>query len=351
MSVFPSHISPEPLIYCRSSSADPSFNLACEEWLLREAPLSGPILFVYRNASSVIIGRNQNPWRECALPRLVSEAMPVYRRSSGGGTVYHDHGNANFALIGHRRHYLPIRHLQLAAGALRRLGIEARINLNRDLYAGAKKISGSAFTLTSQRTLQHGTLLINSDLRRLRAALLPPSPLAQAISGRAVPSIRATVGNLVEFAPGFTFGKFTRSLLAVWQANHRKSPISRLYLQPGKAVKQMPGFKRYLDKYRSRQWQIARTPDFDVRWSNPWRGRQIQWSLAVCDGRVQTAAAISDNQKSPPGWARQLAAALVGIEFWPDTLHQTLSAVMNRQASAVDCQGVAGVMDLLGLHA
>ena len=72
----------------------PLEHLAFEELLLRN-PGGRFLLLFYVNAPSVIIGRNQNPWRE------VSEdsCLPLYRRSSGGGTVYHDEGNLNWATI------------------------------------------------------------------------------------------------------------------------------------------------------------------------------------------------------------------------------------------------------------
>ena len=65
-------------------------NVLLETW---ESP-EGLLLF-YINGPSVIIGRNQNPWREAAP----CTGLPLYRRASGGGAVYHDEGNLNWALI------------------------------------------------------------------------------------------------------------------------------------------------------------------------------------------------------------------------------------------------------------
>lgn len=83
-----------------STSTDPWFNLSYEDWyarpachtdtrLLRNTPVSQPLLFIYRNAQCVVIGRNQNPWKETTPRQLLADGIPLVRRRSGGGTVYH----------------------------------------------------------------------------------------------------------------------------------------------------------------------------------------------------------------------------------------------------------------------
>ncbi|KAG9093487.1 Biotin/lipoate A/B protein ligase [Ceratobasidium sp. UAMH 11750] len=72
-----------------SLSNDPYFNLSYEDWLFRHTEPSLPVLFMYRNRESVIIGRNQNPWKEINQTALRQSNIDFVRRRSGGGTVYH----------------------------------------------------------------------------------------------------------------------------------------------------------------------------------------------------------------------------------------------------------------------
>ena len=100
-----------------SQSSDPYFNLTFEDWytptllsvkkrtelrrrLFKEKPSHEPLLLIYRDRPCVVIGRNQNPWKEVNFPELHRANIPFIRRRSGGGTVYHVRVLASFALCG-----------------------------------------------------------------------------------------------------------------------------------------------------------------------------------------------------------------------------------------------------------
>jgi lipoate-protein ligase A len=72
-----------------STLTDVYSNLAIEEWLLRETKPDRHILFLWRNKPCVVVGRNQNPFQECNLRFMKEKNIPLVRRRSGGGAVYH----------------------------------------------------------------------------------------------------------------------------------------------------------------------------------------------------------------------------------------------------------------------
>ena len=41
------------------------FNLATEEYIFEHCDVQNPILFLWRNSPTIIIGKHQNPWKEC----------------------------------------------------------------------------------------------------------------------------------------------------------------------------------------------------------------------------------------------------------------------------------------------
>ncbi|WP_418658462.1 lipoyl protein ligase domain-containing protein, partial [Clostridioides difficile] len=50
-------------------------------------------MIIWRNEESIFIGKNQNPYQEVYHDVIEKGEIPILRRISGGGTVYHDLGN------------------------------------------------------------------------------------------------------------------------------------------------------------------------------------------------------------------------------------------------------------------
>ena len=79
------------------STTDPYWNLAAEEYLL--TALSEPVFRLWRNVPSVIVGRYQNAAAEINSEYVRTRGIPVVRRLTGGGAVFHDLGNVNYTFI------------------------------------------------------------------------------------------------------------------------------------------------------------------------------------------------------------------------------------------------------------
>ena len=157
-----------------SSSNNPFFNIASEEYFVKSFAESGTIIFIYVNAPSVIIGRNQNPWKEANISCLLQSGIPLVRRISGGGTVYHDEGNINLSFITDRteKNFNNYREFtQPAINYLKSIGIPAELNKRNDIVIGERKISGNAQFSSKNRLLSHGTLLVSADLDKLQKTL------------------------------------------------------------------------------------------------------------------------------------------------------------------------------------
>ena len=86
-----------------SRSTSPSFNLTLEEHLFRTRPADAPLCLIYRNTPCVVLGRNQNPWKDVNLNASKHMNIPFIRRRSGGGTVYHVMSSLIYYLLVHER--------------------------------------------------------------------------------------------------------------------------------------------------------------------------------------------------------------------------------------------------------
>lgn len=176
-----------------SDQLDPYRNLATEEWLLDRAADEAPVLFLWQSAPAVIIGKNQNPWCECDTGWMHAHEVLLARRVSGGGAVYHDEGNLNYAFFMPRTAYRAEDLFAWIAALLADLGFAAERMNRTSLAVEGLKVSGNAFCFRRNAALHHGTLLIDSDLAALKNALRPSS---WTFDTRATASIRSRVRNL-----------------------------------------------------------------------------------------------------------------------------------------------------------
>lgn len=205
------------------SDTDIFANLALEEALMERAAAEGPFLLLWRARDAVVIGKNQNPWAECAVERLPALKIGLARRLSGGGAVFHDAGNLNYAWITERNAYAPEKVYEAVLSGLGALGIAATRTDNSNLRVRGLKISGNAFALRRGAAMHHGTLLVRANLDRLRSALaVDPAPY----SGRAIPSRRDRVVNLSAIDASLTVERIQEALVEAFGKTF-ESPVQR----------------------------------------------------------------------------------------------------------------------------
>ncbi|ODO03447.1 lipoate-protein ligase A [Cryptococcus wingfieldii CBS 7118] len=243
-----------------SESHDPWFNLSYEDWQVDiNTPVDQPVLFLYRNFPCVVIGRNQNPWKESTPRKLRDEGLPLVRRRSGGGTVYHDMGNTNFSIMLPRLMFTRSHGALLVSRAIReRLGIEeCGVNERND------HVSGSAYKIIQHRAYHHGTMLISSSLAELGKSLKSSSPNMET---KGIASHRSPVTTLNHFIRDVTkpihHDSFTSALTSEFaQVYATPSKPMSTHLVHKSGVKEEKVWKGY-EELKSWGWQYGQTPEF-----------------------------------------------------------------------------------------
>ena len=203
-------------IWC-SGCHDPAVNLAFEESLMEMCDRNQVILYLWQNNPSLIIGRHQNPYVECHVPRVIDDRIPVIRRKSGGGTVYHDLGNLNYTFIAGKDYYDEKRHFRVIMDALVSLGIKAELTDRNDLRYCGKKFSGNAFIHHKTVSCHHGTLLVSGDLDKL-VYYLEPSKIT--VDSKGVPSIRTKVVNLNQALKGLKIEALEKAIVGSFEKEY-----------------------------------------------------------------------------------------------------------------------------------
>ncbi|KAL9131928.1 MAG: hypothetical protein Q9175_006654 [Cornicularia normoerica] len=319
-----------------SRSLDPFLNLSIEHYLLQKSPPSSTILFLYVNRPCVVIGRNQNPWLEVDLhslrePRASGytrqvdgefcappwENVQLVRRRSGGGTVFHDEGNVNYCVICPTANFTRDKHAEMVTMAIREVNIRARVTERHDIVLDQGsvleekdwpdpadmhrtifhpnseknpplKVSGSAYKITRQRSLHHGTcLLASAKLPRISQYLRSPSP--PFIRARGVESVRSPIGN-VHSEPKTSTMRFNQSfqmqvmttfaeLYGVERSGHissfRERELSEGEMRSdadgewtigcvGETFENVDEVQKGIKELQSSQWLYGQTPQFTL---------------------------------------------------------------------------------------
>ena len=298
----------------RGVSHDPHYNLAVEQHLLENVKEGQCILYLWQNQNTVVIGRNQNPWKECRTTLLNEEGGHLARRLSGGGAVFHDLGNLNFTFLVPQSDYDLDRQLSVIQEAVRSLGIPAEKSGRNDILSEGRKFSGNAFFKHNGKAYHHGTLLVDVDMGKLSRYL---NPSKAKLKSKGVDSVRSRVVNLKEIDPDLTIdglcGALTRSFAAVYGAQPEILTDKDL---------DMAGIQRLTERNRSWEWNFGAKVPFTCEFEDrfPWGGVQIQ--LNVENGVIGHAKVYSDSMD----WAfvEQLESCLTGCRFLREEMARAL---------------------------
>jgi lipoate-protein ligase A len=237
---------------------NPFLNLSIEDAELRKARTT-PCLMLWQNDPCVVIGRGQNPWQECDLQYLEREHIPLVRRQTGGGTVYHDAGNLNISLIHPGPTLDKKRLMHIVAQALDKLGChDLDITERGDIKLAGHKIVGSAYRVTSTCTLHHVSLLFDANLSVLARALNTDHVQIQS---KGVPSVRSSVTTIKSLHPKIGFAELVDQLRLSFFDAHQAQPSEWITLD-AEALRAEPAIHAREEEYKSWEWRFGKTPAF-----------------------------------------------------------------------------------------
>jgi lipoate-protein ligase A len=305
-----------------SDSHDPLFNLAVEECIFRQMDPNQRVLFLWRNANTVVIGRAQNPWKECNTRRMEEDGVTLARRSSGGGAVFHDLGNSCFTFMAGKPGYDKSISTAIVLDALKRLGVSAFASGRNDLLVatqdGDRKVSGSAYRETQDRGFHHGTLLLDADLGRL-ANYLNPDPKKLAAKG--ISSVRSRVANLCELLPGIDHNQLSAALCEAFFAHYGERVLPE-HISPSQ-LPDLPGFADTFARQRSWEWNFGHAPAFSHQLDERFGWGGVELHFDVEKGVIGRAQIFSDSLDPAPLDA--LAERLVGLAYRREAIAAQLS--------------------------
>lgn len=243
-----------------SRSTSPFENLALENLWLGEA-LEHPVFLGYFNAPCAVIGKNQNLFQELNLPYLYENHLPIVRRTSGGGTVYHDLGCLNLSFITpHRTDWVGKWDFffEPLISFLQSKGFNAFTNPRNSLMVNDKKVGGSAQKVSRGRMISHCSLLFHTNLFALENALA----VSDHIESNASLSVRA---NVMNFESTKLFPEHSEEIF------HQIKSIYEEHWGNFEEVPQLPESEKWRSKIKElegTEWRFGRNPPFTLLLEN-----------------------------------------------------------------------------------
>ncbi len=272
------------ITFCiNQSNFDPYFNLAAEEYFLKN--FQEDFFMIWRSRPSVVVGKHQNALAEINHEFVRANQIPVARRLSGGGTVFHDPGNVNFTFI---RNVEKISEVNFkiftipVIQALKKLGVDAYTTGRNDLLIDGKKISGNAEHVHRSRVLHHGTLLFDSHLDALKDALKVD---LSKFEDKAVQSTRSEVINISDYLSNpISVEEFTDFLFVEISKNYPECQVYELTAKDEAAIKNLS-----VEKYQTWDWIFGYSPRYRFANKLETPKGEIRISLLVEKGLITEA--------------------------------------------------------------
>lgn len=298
-----------------NSCTDPHFNLALEEFFLKHSPVADDLVILWRNAPTVVIGRNQNAHAEINQPFIRSNNINVLRRLSGGGAVYHDLGNLNFTFIttpqSISRHDFSTFTIPIIK-TLASLGVQADFTGRNDLTIAGQKFCGNAQYIYQGRLLHHGTLLFDTDLTALSQALSGPQTKYKS---PAVPSTRSRVTTIRPYIKQTVTLADFEDLLLTTIFQHENVSYDRYELSSADCHSiDLLASSRYQDPI----WNFGTPPSYNRSITQKFIGGTIEVLLHVQYGTISHATFYGDFFSN--GNMDELATTLCGTAFTQESV-------------------------------
>ncbi len=272
-------------IYLKNTNS--YFCLAAEEYLLKN--FDEDIFMLWQSENTVVVGKHQNALAEINYRYVRDNNIKVARRISGGGTVFHDAGNVNFAFIKNVSSPAEISFkifTEPVVKALAKMGITATTSGQNDLLIGDLKISGNAEHIYKNRVLHHGTLLFDTDLENLGQAI---KVIPGKYDSKAVQSNRSRVTNISNYLKKkISVEDFIRFLLDVQLEDNANLNLEL----SGKDDETIQKLSK--EKFETWEWNFGYSPRYTFRNTFRSNKKNLEIELEVAKGIIKSCQLKGD---------------------------------------------------------
>lgn len=270
------------MLCIKNESIEPFFNMATEEYLLKN--FDRDIFMLWRNNNAIVVGKHQNTLAEINVEYVKEKQIKIVRRLSGGGAVFHDLGNLNFTfiqkskdddgyLVDFKKYTKPIIDI------LRKLDINAKFEGRNDITIDGKKFSGNAEHVFRNKILHHGTILYTSNMKDVSEAL-KVNPLK--FKDKAIKSVKSRVTNVSDhLKQPLHIDKFTDMIMQHIMDMYPDAVPYELTEEDKEKIQELAD-----KKYSTWDWNFGYQAKYDFNKLIKTTGGNIEFHLNVNKGNI-----------------------------------------------------------------
>ncbi|XMB67793.1 lipoate--protein ligase [Mycoplasmatota bacterium zrk1] len=299
-----------------SANKSGTYNLVLERYLVEN--YQEDTFIIWTNDPGIYVGKNQNTLEEINQTFIDDNNLEVFRRLSGGGTIFHDQNTVYYSFITKNKREVKdnfIHFNNIVTDFLNTVNVEAVLSGRNDVLVNGRKVSGSAEYYYEDILVHHGSLLFNTDTAFLAQALTPNK---KKFISKAVNSVKARVDNIVNYT-NLNVAEFKKVFVnyVLDRFNGVKKSVS-----PNENIKTL---KMIENKYGTWEWNYGKSPAYSFTKDEKYPFGIVKVDLNVSKGLIKDISITGDFFSEAD--VSELEKQLIGIKYDMKEIEETLKDV------------------------
>lgn len=240
------------MIFIDNQSRDGAYNHALEEYLIKN--LKRELFMIWQNDNTVLLGRNQNPYKEVNWDYMKETQAKLVRRPSGGGCIYTDKNIVQYTIITKKEEDSLRKFTEPVVNYLNEKGVKAEFTGRNDIIVDGRKISGNAQYKDRELMIHHGSIIYQDSSIDI-GKLLTPAKLK--LAKKSLTSVKSRITSLKSMM-NMDIAMFIEEL-----KNYIKNyyHINENYVLSADELEKVEEIRK--NKYANDEWTYGRYGKFD----------------------------------------------------------------------------------------